>query len=150
MAGTARLLGLAAIALMALPASASAGLRFERCAGGRAHCATLRVPLDRRGETAGTIPLAIERLDSPRSRPTLVYLSGGPGGAGIEEMRAVLPLVPRVAMRYRVVGFDQRGTGRSGLLRCPALERDVRLRSGSAAEDCAKRLGPARRHYTTP
>src|SRR5215217_8435494 len=42
------------------------------------------------------------------------------------------------------------GTGASGLLRCPALERDPRLRSTVAAEKCARRLGPRRAFYTTP
>ena len=39
--------------------------------------------------------------------------------------------------------------GRSGLLRCPAVERDPRLRSTPAAEACARRLGPRRAFYTT-
>ena len=113
-------------------------------------CATLRVPLDRSGGLAGRVPLKLARLDAKAARPTLVYLSGGPGGAGIEEMLSIISLVPAVVERYRVVGFDQRGTGGSGLLRCPAVERDARLRSVSAGADCARRLGPARRFYTTP
>ena len=58
--------------------------------------------------------------------------------------------VPRLLREFTVLGFDQRGTGRSGLLRCPALERDPRLRSTQAGEDCARRLGPKRAFYTTP
>jgi pimeloyl-ACP methyl ester carboxylesterase len=139
----------ALLALLA-PAAASADLAFKRCAGSRSECATLNVPLDRTGVLPGEIPLKVERLESPIDLPTMLYLSGGPGGAGIEEMRSVLPLVPQIALRYRVVGFDQRGTGGSGLLRCPALERDARLRSTSAGEDCARRLGAARTHYSTP
>ena len=77
---------------------------------------------------------------TPRSRRSSTS-PAGPGGAGIEEMLAVMPLAPVLAERYRVVGFDQRGTGGSGLLRCPKLERDVRLRSPSAGADCARRLG---------
>ena len=37
-----------------------------------------------------------------------------------------------------------------GLLRCPRLERDPHLRDTGAAEECANRIGVARRHYTTP
>src|SRR5829696_159123 len=115
-----------------------------------AECATLRVPLDRSGALPGTVPLKLARLPTDGARPTLVYLSGGPGGAGIEEMLAVIPLTPFLLDSYRVVGFDQRGTGGSGLLRCKALERDPRLRSVRAGEDCARRLGEKRRLYTTP
>ena len=57
----------------------------------------------------------------------------------------------RCRTRYRVVGFDQRGTGGSGLLRCRALERDPRLRTSAAGEDCARTAGRgARAFYTTP
>ena len=79
-----------------------------------------------------------------------MYLSGGPGGAGIAELVDVIFEVPQLARRYTVIGFDQRGTGRSGLLRCSELERDGRLRSSAAAEKCARRLGPRRALYTTP
>ena len=58
--------------------------------------------------------------------------------------------MPEIERRFHVVSFDQRGTGRSGLLRCPALERDPRLRDVRAGADCARRIGPARRRYTTP
>jgi pimeloyl-ACP methyl ester carboxylesterase len=147
-------LGLVLGLLLVLPAQASA-LDWHKCLGAGSNsapqCSTLRVPLDRSGTTPGTVGLRIARLDdSDVAAPTLVYLSGGPGGAGIEEMLAVMPLVPVLGDRYHVVGFDQRGTGSSGLLRCPELERDVRLRSVSAGEACARELGPARRFYTTP
>ena len=143
---------LAALAALASPAAAAAArLHWHGCAAVRgAACATLPVPLDRTGTMGGRIPLKLAKLPAAAGSPTLVYLSGGPGGAGIEEMLAVMPLVPTLQERYRVIGFDQRGTGGSGLLRCPALERDVRLRSAAAGEDCARRLGPARVHYGTP
>jgi pimeloyl-ACP methyl ester carboxylesterase len=140
----------AVVALLALPGVASAvEWRSCRVVTG-AECATLRVPLDRSRALPGTVPLKLARLPTDGARPTLVYLSGGPGGAGIEEMLAVMPLVPTLLDSYRVVGFDQRGTGGSGLLRCRELERDPRLRSVRAGEACARRLGAARRFYTTP
>ena len=138
-------------AVLALPGVASAALTWRSCrVTTGAECATLRVPLDRAGALPGTVPLKLARLPTDGSRPTLVYLSGGPGGAGIEEMLAVMPLTPFLLDSYRVVGFDQRGTGGSGLLRCKALEHDARLRSVRAGEDCARRLGERRRLYTTP
>ena len=50
---------------------------------------------------------------------------------------------------YRLVSFDQRGTGSSGLIRCPALERDPRVRSTRAGEACALKLGARRGLYGT-
>ena len=50
-----------------------------------------------------------------------------------------------------VIVFDQRGTGRSGLLRCRrarASQSAGRRRTRPAA--CARRLGPRRAFYTTP
>ena len=79
-----------------------------------------------------------------------MYLSGGPGGAGVVEMIDVLLELPPLARRFTVLGFDQRGTGRSGLLRCREIERDERLRSTRAGERCAQRLGAKRSFYTTP
>src|SRR5215211_2078375 len=138
-------------ALLAMPGATGAAVAWRSCrlAVG-VECATLRVPLDRSGALPGQVPLKLARLPTDGARPTLVYLAGGPGGAGIEEMLAVIPLAPFLLDSYRVVGFDQRGTGGSGLLRCPALERDPRLRSVSAGAACARRLGEARRFYTTP
>ncbi len=109
---------------------------------------TLNVPLDRAGVDPGSINLRIGRIGKS-SRPTLMYLSGGPGGAGLSEMLSVISGLPQLEDRFQLIGYDQRGTGRSGLLRCPRLERDPHLRSTAAAEDCANRLGVARHHYTT-
>jgi pimeloyl-ACP methyl ester carboxylesterase len=140
----------AVTALLALP-GVSWGVTWRSCpVAADAQCATLKVPLDRTGAIPGSVPLKLARLPSEAARPALVYLSGGPGGAGIEEMVAVMPLVSSLLDSYRVVGFDQRGTGGSGLLRCPALERDPRLRSVRAGAACAERLGEKRRLYTTP
>ena len=143
---------LALLVALATAAPASAKVRWHRCPdvdGPR--CATVRVPLDRSGGLAGQVELNVARVAFARKRsPHLMYLSGGPGGAGVFEMIDVLFEVPRLAREYTVLGFDQRGTGRSGLLRCKELERDGRLRSTTAGERCAQRLGPARAFYTTP
>jgi pimeloyl-ACP methyl ester carboxylesterase len=140
----------ALLALLTLPHAAHAALSWHQCVDFRAvKCATLDVPLDRGGVDPGTVPLRIARAGR-ETGPTLMYLSGGPGGAGVSEMLGVVPLVPGLESHFQLIGYDQRGTGRSGLLRCPRLERDVHLRDSAAAADCAARLGVARHHYTTP
>ena len=141
---------LVAASLFALPNAAHAELRWGGCVdfdGFR--CATLSVPLDRTGVDPGTINLRVGRVGR-NSGKTLMYLSGGPGGAGFSEMLSVMPSFPYLVENYRLIGYDQRGTGRSGLLRCPRLEKDPQLRDTAAAAECAEQIGIARRHYTTP
>jgi pimeloyl-ACP methyl ester carboxylesterase len=140
---------LALLALLALPNAAHAALRWRSCADfDDVRCATLSVPLDRSGVDPGTVPLRIARTGRAKG-PTLMYLSGGPGGAGVSEMLDVTPLVAGLEKHFRLIGYDQRGTGRSGLLRCPRLEHDRHLRNTAAAEECANTLGVRRHHYTT-
>src|SRR4051794_5446243 len=141
---------LAALFLLWLPAGAQAAPQWTTCPDAAVvRCTTIDVPLDRSAAVPGTIPLRVARLRQA-DRPVLMYLSGGPGGAGVSEMLAVVGGLPEVASRFTVVGFDQRGTGRSGLIRCPEMQRDGRVRSTRAAAACAARLGPRRAFYTTP
>jgi pimeloyl-ACP methyl ester carboxylesterase len=142
-------IGAAALMMLAAAAPATARLHWSGCGDVEAECAKVRVPLDRSGGLPGVVKLRVARYSPPSRRPTLLYLSGGPGGAGVEEFSDVLFELSGLSKRFELVSYDQRGTGESGLLRCRRLERDMRLRSTAAGEDCAARLGARRAFYTT-
>src|SRR6478736_9382308 len=100
---------LALVALLALPNAASAALRWGSCVDYQGiRCATLNVPLDRTGTDPGSINLRLARAGKT-SGPALLYLSGGPGGAGVSEMLSVLSGLPQLERRFQLIGYDQRG-----------------------------------------
>jgi pimeloyl-ACP methyl ester carboxylesterase len=144
---------LAALAafLVAAP-GANAALRFKRCDEFGFACTRLSVPLDRSGRVPGRISLFVERIRAtrrPRTGATFV-LAGGPGQSASDSFQgdSLGQLAP--AFRHRdLIVFDQRGSGRSGLLRCKRLEHANLLRAGMEAADCAAKLGLARAFYTT-
>ena len=102
----------------------------------------------------GRVSLLVERVRARRrggaTRPPLFVLAGGPGQSATESFGgdALGVLYPAYRSRDLIV-FDQRGTGRSGLLRCRALERSNLFDAGRAAGRCAGRLGARRFHYTS-
>ncbi|MER5635664.1 alpha/beta fold hydrolase [Kitasatospora sp. NPDC002227] len=117
-------------------------------------CGTLTVPLDHSGHRPGTLGLRVAvggNTDAPKG--DIVFLAGGPGQPG-------LPLVGRITQRmaplfaqYRLVMFDQRGTG-ANALQCPELQdqmgsSDLAVPTQQAVTDCAAALGPDRRFYSS-
>ncbi|MGH2979698.1 MAG: alpha/beta fold hydrolase, partial [Solirubrobacterales bacterium] len=145
-------LGAAACALPATEAGAAGP--FKSCApGSPLQCARIAVPLDRTGATPGTVGLHVERLRARGRRDgALIALAGGPGEAATPYIFD-WAFEFRSALRNRdLVVFDQRGTGRSGALRCRRLFVPVSrtpLEQAQAAERCAQSLGPRRAHYTS-
>jgi pimeloyl-ACP methyl ester carboxylesterase len=145
-------LSVVAVFVLALAAPADAALRFKPCGSFGFECARLSVPLDRSGAVPGRVPLFVKRIRA-RERPrrgALFVLAGGPGQSASAAFNgdSLGALFPALRRRDLIV-FDQRGTGRSGLLRCRALERANLLNAGPAAADCAGRLGAARAFYTS-
>ena len=139
---------------LALAPSADAALRFKRCGSYGFTCARLSVPLDRSGAVSGRVSLLVKRVRARRrggaTRPPLFVLAGGPGQSATDAFGADALGVLFPAFRNRdLVIFDQRGTGRSGLLRCRRLERANLLRAGAAAAACARQLGARRAFYTS-
>jgi pimeloyl-ACP methyl ester carboxylesterase len=149
---------LSALALASWPASSLASPEFGPCPAGidaAFTCATVTVPLDRGGLLPGTVPLKLERKlagFSP-SRNAVVALAGGPGQSalGLGEFIAKA-IAPALHSRDLLV-FDQRGTGESGPLSCPALSSQSEVEHahsiGELVSRCAQQLGPARGDYTS-
>ena len=138
-------------ALTAWPAAADARLRFRECDALGFRCARVSVPLDRTGRTPGRISLLVQRLRSRgRRRGATFVLAGGPGQSATAafEGDGLGALAPAYRNRDLIV-FDQRGTGRSGTLRCRRLERANILSARREAGECAEQLGARRAFYTT-
>jgi pimeloyl-ACP methyl ester carboxylesterase len=117
-------------------------------------CGTLSVRLDPFGPGPGRLALRVAVSDvAAAPRGVLLLLTGGPGQPGV-------PFVSRLAGRlgpalrgYRVVMFDQRGTG-AGALTCPALQQemgasDLTVPTPAAVRSCAAAIGPSRGYFAT-
>ena len=138
------------LAAIAATLSAPATAATAGCpAAPEGHCLHLTVPLDRSGAIPGTIRIRAARIASRHPlRPPLIGLTGGPGQSGVPYAMTYDFLLP---MGNRdLVMLDQRGTGASGLLRCPSLEgRFPRSQRPARGQACAERLGPRRAFYTS-
>ncbi len=119
-------------------------------------CTTLRVPLDHQRPDGPSLELAVaaaDNVDAPRG--VLLMLTGGPGQPGVSLLSRIRSyLHPDVLREYRLVMFDQRGTGPHGI-NCPSLQvavggSDFLTAPAGVVEDCAQRIGPGLGHYGTP
>ncbi len=113
-------------------------------------CSDLPVPLDRSGAAPGTIALSVGRklAGSSPTPSALLAIAGGPGQPALPfaEFNAKT-MAPALRSRDLLV-FDQRGTGNSDPLSCPALE----VSRGSLDrifQLCAEQIGRARGAFTT-
>ena len=150
---------LAGLGLTAVPAHGA--ISFGRCGAdedlldeGTAarRCARVSVPLDHTGAVAGRIALHVERVRAPRGwgRSVVVALAGGPGQAAAPYTGEFASIIAPALRTRDLVVFDQRGTGRSGVVRCPSLEQaNIVDAVAAAAARCGARLGPRRAFYTT-
>lgn len=117
-------------------------------------CSTLRVPLDHAGQATGTLALAVGSADgTDASRGVLLFLTGGPGQPGIPFLTRIQTSLRAALAGYRLVMFDQRGTG-AGALACPALQdaagaSDLTVVPGATVAGCARSIGASRRYYST-
>lgn len=133
------------LAGFAVPAAASGAIPLPPCAKSKpVQCGTVTVPLDRSGAVKGSVNLAVRRIPALQgpAQGTLVFVAGGPGESAVAAFPGVGGAFRRALPNFDIVTFDQRGTGRSGLLRC-------RARTENGLLKCARRLGAKRSLYRT-
>jgi len=151
------LLGLLFAVLLVVPGQAHAATPLAPCGTNGVQCGTVDVPLDRSGRVPGTLSLNVEMLPATgQPRGIMFLVAGGPGqgSAGAYDlgnadsaafMRAMIP-------GYTFVAFDNRGTGKSGLIRCPGLqeaEAPTAEETAALAAACAAIIGTQREFYAT-
>lgn len=119
-------------------------------------CATLRVPLDHSRRTAGMLDLRVAMADNAAAPGgVLLVLSGGPGQPGVSLVNRVRNyFAPEVLRQYRMVMFDQRGTGPAGI-NCADLQEavggsDFLTPPRDAVVACGDQLGRSRDFYGSP
>jgi pimeloyl-ACP methyl ester carboxylesterase len=120
--------------------------------GVAAECGTVDVPLDRAEPGAGTIPIYFQFYQhSDTSRPSLGAIVPSAGGPGLSNTTlATLGIWSSVfgslLDRRDLLAIDDRGTGRSAVIDCPALQHftgDLL----AAVRACGTQLGVAASRY---
>ncbi|HUB76758.1 MAG TPA: alpha/beta fold hydrolase [Solirubrobacteraceae bacterium] len=114
-------------------------------------CAHLTVPLDPANASQGTITLSIERKVAVTGNATqaIVGLAGGPGQAAIPFAEDFSQTLSSALGTRDLVVFDQRGTGTSGALSCPAFANPAINFTATLVGECASELGATRGDYTS-
>ena len=115
-------------------------------------CGAIKVPFERRDLSLGEtrVAFAVRRREE-RHRPslgTIVAVEGGPGIASSWTANSYVKLFGSLLRRRELVTIDMRGTGRSGVLDCPDLQRG-RAPDWIAFSICARKLGPRYGSYRT-
>jgi pimeloyl-ACP methyl ester carboxylesterase len=138
----------ALVVTAAASSAAEAAVPFRLCPRLQLPCATVHAPIDYSGGQPGQVPLFVVRVPARHpSQGTVVALAGGPGQAAVPLVDDFIDELRPVLRHHDLIVFDQRGTGRSGLLRCPRSKTgppDI----GADVEACAAALGPRRAFYT--
>jgi pimeloyl-ACP methyl ester carboxylesterase len=83
----------------------------------------------------------------------LVFLTGGPGQPGVPFLTRIQTRLRAELSGYRLVMFDQRGTG-ANALGCPGLQTaagasDLTVVPPATISACARSIGADRRYYAT-
>lgn len=126
-----------------------------------AECGQLLLPENPADPTGKKISVAILRLPalspSPQKDP-LFLIQGGPGGSSIAMAEQLHAVFAEVRKNRDLIFVDQRGTGSSNPLTCPALsDAEQQLPEAQQLEkylalmrQCAEQYAPHIPYYTTP
>jgi pimeloyl-ACP methyl ester carboxylesterase len=122
----------------------------------QAHCAVLSVP-ENRAKPHGRhidLHLAVLRARKPgAAKDPLFFIAGGPGQAAMQDYVPVSAAFELVRNERDIVLVDQRGTGQSNPLDCPAAGRNVGKFTNKQQvhwlSECRKHLDANPRFYTT-
>ena len=135
--------------------TAAAGTSTKRCKDDRrARCGSIKVPLYRGAPNGGGRTLKVQFRVFPRtdrSKPALepiVAAEGGPGYPTIDSADSYLFMLGPLHRRHDMIVMDNRGTGRSGVLKCSRLQAQKGTYSREVGR-CARRLGRAANAYGT-
>jgi pimeloyl-ACP methyl ester carboxylesterase len=117
---------------------AAGNIVWTNCGGGF-QCGTVQVPLDYSHPDAGTIGIAVNRApatDQANRIGSVLINPGGPGGSGIDWVRASAQYIPNLNTRFDLVGFDPRGVGLSSPVRClDGPQEDAYFAADSVLDD---------------
>ena len=90
-----------------------------------AECGTYSVPEDRARPDGRSIDLSVVRVPALTGKPAksaFTVIQGGPGGSSIDLYLSLAYAFEGIRRERDILLVDQRGTGRSAPLRCPASD----------------------------
>ena len=107
------------------------------------YCGAITRPLDPTGQVSGTISIGFELYPHTGSAPaegTILAEEGGPGYSTTGSRDGYVRLFTPLRIRRDILLIDKRGTGRSGAIDCPGLQR-ARDPREAAIRACGWQLG---------
>ncbi len=136
------------------PPAGSPAVKSCTVGGQAARCGTLIVPEDRLTGKGRTIPVrfvVFPATGPDRAPDPVVYFAGGPGVSAITDIPVWLPILQNLNLNRDLVFIEQRGTGQSNPLNCPASSLPLADRAAlrAAVQSCLARLHADLRFYTT-
>jgi pimeloyl-ACP methyl ester carboxylesterase len=143
------------VIVLTTPAAAEAVVGWAPCpqpAAPTLQCGALPVPLDYAGAVPGAISLNVRRVPATTapSDSAVLALAGGPGQAAAPLAATFAQILAPARATRDLLVMDQRGTGGSGALACPALSTPSGRESlRDAGASCAAQLGAQRGFFKT-